>query len=121
MTNDLATEIIGRVKKLLDGLLAIRASKRLSVLPLLGQRLYIRYSDWVDELLSRLYSPDSSALLFSRRSNLQLLPLSYAWFDRRWIERRKRSRPFWRQPGREKDEDRQMTAVPEYFFEEEAD
>jgi hypothetical protein len=121
MTNDLATEIIGRVKKLLDGLLAIRASKRLSVLPLLGQRLYIRYSDWVDELLSRLYSPDSSALLFSRRSNLQLLPLSYAWFDRRWIERRKRSRPFWRQPGRGKDEDRQMTAVPEYFFEEEAD
>jgi hypothetical protein len=121
MRNDLATEITGRVKKLLDGLSAIRASKRLSVLPLLGQRLYTRYSDWVDGLLSRLYSPLSSAFLFSRSSNFQLLPLSYAWFDRRWNERRKRSRSFWSQSGKEKDEDRQMPPVPEHFFEEGAD
>lgn len=105
MSNDLATEITERVKKLLDGLLVTRVWRRLSALPPLGQRLYTRYSDWVDGLLSRLYSPLTSALLFSRSSNLQFLPLSYAWFDRRWIDRRKRSRSFWRQSGREKDED----------------
>lgn len=121
MSNDLATEIIGRVKRLLDGLLATRAWRRLSVLPSLGQRLYTRYSDWVDGLLSRLYSPRTSALLFSRSSNLQLLPLSYAWFDRRGLDRRKKTRSFWRQSGSEKDGNSQMPAVPEYFFEEDAE
>jgi hypothetical protein len=121
MKNDLATEITGRVRRLLDGLLATRAWRRLSVLPPLGQRLFTRYSDWVDGLFSRLHSPLTSALLLGRSSNLQLLPLSYAWFDRRWIDRRKKSRSFWRQSGSEKDEDKQMPAVPEYFFEEDAD
>jgi hypothetical protein len=121
MKNDLATEITGRVERLLDGLLATRAWRRLSTLPPLEQRLFTRYSDWVDGLFSRLHSPVTSALLLGRSSNLWLSPLSYAWFDRRWIDRRKKSRSFWRQSGSEKDEDKQMPAVPEYFFEEDAD
>jgi hypothetical protein len=121
MGNDLATEITGRVRKLLDGLLATRAWRRLSALPTLGQRLYTRHSNWVDGLFSRLHSPLASALLFGRSSNLQLLPLSYTWFDRRWIDHRKQSRSFWRQSGNEKDEDRQMPAVPEYLLGEAAD
>ena len=121
MKNDLATEITGRVRKLLDGLLATRVWGWLSALSPLGQRLFTRYSDWVDGLLSILHSPLTSALLLGRSSNLQLLPLSYAWFDRRWIDGGKKSRSFWRQSGSEKDENRQMPVVPEYFFEEDAD
>ena len=121
MSNDLATEITGRVKRLLDGLLTTLVWRRLPALPSLGQRLYNRYSDWVDRLFSRLYSPLTSALLLSRSSNLWLLPLSYAWFDKRWIDRRKRSRSFQRQSGSREDEDIQRLLVPEYFFEEDAE
>ena len=119
MTSDLATEIIIRVRRLLDGLLATVVRGRLPSVPPLGQRLFTRYGDWVDGLFSRLHVPLPSAILFSRNSSPWFLPLSYAWFDRRWIDSRKRSRPFWRQSGNQKDEDRQMPAVPEYSFEEE--
>ena len=121
MSNDLAAEITGRVRKSLDGLLATRAWRRLPALLPLGQRLFTRYSDWVDGLFSRLHSPLTSALLLGRSSNLWLSPLSYAWFDRRWIDRRKRSRSFWRKSGSEKDDAIQGLSVPEYFFEEDAD
>lgn len=121
MSNDLATEITGRVKRLLDGVLATRVWRRLPVLPPLGQRLCTRYSDWVDGLFSRLDLPLTSAVLLNRSSNLWLSPLSYAWFDRRWIDRRKRSRSFRRQPGSKKDEDIQRLPVPKYFFEEDAE
>lgn len=121
MSNDLATEITGRVKRLLDGLLSTLVWRRLPALPPLGQRLYTRYSDWVDGLFSRLHLPLTSALLLSRSSNLRLLPLSYAWFDTRWIDRRKRLRSFRRQSGSKKDEDIQRLPVPNYFFEEDAD
>jgi len=121
MSNDLATEITGRVRKLLDGLLAALVWGRLPALPPLGQRIRTRYSDWVEGLFSKLHSPLTSALLFTRSSNLQLLPLSYAWFDRRWIDRRRRSRSFRRQSGSEKDENSQRAAVPEYFFEEDGE
>jgi hypothetical protein len=121
MSNDLAAEITGRVRKSLDGLLATRAWRRLPALLPLGQRLFTRYSDWVDGLFSRLHLPLTSALLLGRSSNLQLSPLSYAWFDRRWIDRRKRSRSFWRKSGSEKDDAIQGLSVPEYFFEEDAD
>ena len=121
MSNDLSTEINGRVKRLLDGLLATLVWRRLPSLPPLGQRLCTRYSDWVDGLFSRLHLPLTSSLLLSRSSNLWLLPLSYAWFDRRWIDHRKRSRSFRRQSGGKKDEDSQRLPVPEYFFEEDAE
>ena len=121
MSNDLATEITGRVKRLLEGLLSTLVWRRLPALPPLGQRLYTRYSDWVDGLFSRLHLPLTSALLLSRSSNLWPLPPSYAWFDRRWIDGRKRSRSFRRQSGSKKDEDKQRLPVPEYFFEEDAE
>jgi hypothetical protein len=121
MSNDLATEITGRVRKLLDGLLATLVWRRLPTLLPLGQGLRTRYSDWVDGLFSRLHSPLTSALLLSRSSSLWLSPLSYAWFDRSWIDRRKRSRSFRTQSGSKEDEDIQRLLVPEYFFEEDAD
>lgn len=121
MSNDLATEITGRVRRLLDGLLATLAWRRLPALPSLGQRLFTRYSDWVDRLFSRLHLPLTSAVLPNRSSNFWLSPLSYTWFDRRWIDRRKRSRSFPRQSGSKKDEDTQRLPVPEYFFEEDAE
>jgi hypothetical protein len=121
MSNDLATEITGRVRNLLDGLLATLVWRRLPTLLPLGQRLRTRYSDWVDGLFSRLHSPLTSALLLSRSSNFWLLPLSYVWFDSSWIDRRKRSLSFQRQSGSKEDEDIQGLLVPEYFFEEDAD
>lgn len=121
MSNDLATGIIGRVKRLLDGLSASLVWRRLPALPPLGQRLFTRYSDWVDAVLYRLQWPLAPALLFNRSSNLWLSPLSYAWFDRKWTDRRRRSWPSWRQSGSEKDDDIKGLPVLEYFFEDDSD
>ena len=121
MINDLATDITGRVERLLDGLLTTLIWRRLPTLPPLGQRLYTRYSDWAGRLFSRLHSPLTSALLLSRSSNLWLSPLSYAWFDRRWIDGKKESRSFRDQSDNIKDEGTQWLSVPEYFFEEDAE
>jgi hypothetical protein len=121
MSNDLVTEITGRVERLLDGLLTTLVLRRLPTLPPLGQRLYTRYSDWASRLFSRLHSPLNSALLLSQSSNLWLLPLSYAWFDKRWIDRKKESRSFRNQSDNRKDESIQRLSVPEYLFEEDAE
>jgi hypothetical protein len=121
MSSDLATEITGRVKRLLDGLLSTLVWRRLPALPFLGQRLCTRYSDWLDRLFSRLHLPLTSALLPGQSSKLWLLPLSYAWFDTRWINRRKRSRSFRRQSVDRKDEGIQRLSIPRYFFEEDAE
>jgi len=121
MSNDLATEITGRVKKLSDGLLATHIWRRLPSLPLLGQRLYTRYLDWVDGLLSRLDLPLTSALLLSRSPNLWFSPLSYAWFDRRWIDLMKKSRSFRNQSDDIKNEDIQRLPVLAYLLEEDAE
>jgi len=121
MSNDLVTEITGRVERLLDGLLTTLVLRRLPTLPPLGQRLYTRYSDWASRLFSRLHSPLNSALLLSQSSNLWLLPLSYAWFDKRWIDRKKEPRSFRNQSDDRKDESIQRLSVPEYLFEEDAE
>lgn len=121
MSSDLATEITGRVERLLDGLLTTLIWRRLPTLPPLGQRLYTRYSDWAGWLFSRFHSPLTSALLPSRSSNFWLLPLSYAWFNKRWIDRKKEPRSLRNQSDDRKDESIQRLSVPEYFFEEDAE
>lgn len=121
MSNDLATQITRRVSRLCDGLSASLVWRQLPALPSLGQRLFTRYSDWVDGLLSRLQWRLAPALLFSRSSDFWLSPLSYAWFDRKWIDRRRKSRSFWRQPGSERDEDVKRLPVVESCFADDPD
>jgi hypothetical protein len=121
MSNDLATEITERVERLLNVLLTTLVWRRLPTVPPLGHRLYTRYSNWAGRLFSRIYSPLTSALLLSRSSNPWLLPLSYAWFDKRWIDRKKEPRSFWNQSDDRMDESIQRLSVPEYFFEEDAE
>lgn len=121
MSNDLATEITERVERLLDGLLTTLVWRQVPTLPPLGHRLYARYSNWAGQLFSRIYSPLISALSLSRSSNPWLLPLSYAWFDKRLIDRKKEPRSFWNQSDDRMDESIQSLSVPDYFFEEDAE
>ena len=121
MSNDLATEITERVERLLDGLLTTLVWRQLPTLLPLGHRLHTRYSNWAGQLFSRIYPPLISALLLSRSSNPWLLPLSYAWFDKRWIDRRKEPRSFWNQSYNRMAESIQRLSVPEYFSEEDGE
>lgn len=121
MSNDLATEIIGRVRRLLGGLAVGLVWKRLPALPPLGQSLYTRYSKWIDGLFSKLHLPLASEPSFTQSSSRWLSPLSYAWFDRKWGDLKRRSRSFWRQSGSKEDEAIQSLPIPEHLSAEDVD
>lgn len=120
MMDDLATEVIGRVRRLLDGLSSTIFSRQLSVPSSLGQRLCARYFDSLDRIFSSLYLPPTSAPLPGRDSDFCLLPLSYAWFDTRWINSLRRSRLFRRRPAKRKDEGIPELPFTGYISEDEA-
>lgn len=98
ISSDLATDITGRARKLLDWLLPTLTvgSQLWRRIPILAQpvhQLGSVYMDWVRELVSRLYLSAASVPRFSRSSHVFLSPASFTWFNPRWWQRRKRYWP----------------------------